>query len=109
MKRLEVPVRARTLAADALRRRARYHRRRGGHHQALLALRDACNLSMDDPRLWSEYAAACAKVHHLEDAHRALGMARWLRGRAADEPVVVGDELFVQGAVRATRTSEHAA
>ena len=72
-------------AEQALVRRARRHRRRGEHRQAMLALRSACNHQMDDPCLWTQYAVACVRVRRYEDAERALGQALWLRQRARDE------------------------
>lgn len=72
-------------AEQALVRRARRHRRRGEHRQAMLALRNACNHQMDDPTLWTQYAVACVRVRRFEDAERALGQALWLRQRARDE------------------------
>jgi Flp pilus assembly protein TadD len=70
---------------QALVRRARRHRRRGEHRQAMLALRHACNHQMGDPRLWTQYAVACVRARRFEDAERALGQALWLRQRARDE------------------------
>jgi Flp pilus assembly protein TadD len=71
-------------AEQALVHRARRHRRRGEHRQAMLALRKACNHQMGDPRLWTQYAVACVRVRRFEDAERALGQALWLRERARD-------------------------
>jgi Flp pilus assembly protein TadD len=69
---------------QALLRRARRFRRRGEHRRALLALRTACLENQGDPRLWTLYAAECARQHRRDDAAHALRQALWLRKRSRD-------------------------
>ena len=71
---------------QALARRARRHRRRGDHRQAMLSLREACHTGGQCPRLWTLYAFACVRVRRVDDAKLALRQALWLRQRAKDEP-----------------------
>ena len=70
---------------QALARRARRHRRRGDHRQAMLSLREACHTGGQCPRLWTLYADACVRVRRVDDAKQALRQALWLRQRAKDE------------------------
>lgn len=69
---------------QALLRRARRFRRRGEHRRALLALRTACFENRGDPRLWTLYAAGCARLRRRDEAALALRQALWLRKRLHD-------------------------
>jgi len=69
---------------DLLLRRARRAQHRGERRQALVALREAALLAETDAKVWALYGSACAKANRLEEAHRALGQALYLRQRQHD-------------------------
>src|SRR6188768_1779593 len=70
--------------AEQLLSRARRAQQRGERRQALVALREAALLAETDAKVWALYGSACAKANRLEEAHRALGQALYLRQRQHD-------------------------
>lgn len=106
------PTHTRESREQALLRRARRFRRRGEPRRALLALRAACHENQDNPRLWTLYAAECARQRRRDEALRALRRALWLRKRSRDAARVRVTHVLIErldlvGAL--TKISRHAA
>jgi Flp pilus assembly protein TadD len=68
-----------------LLRRARKHLTRGERRQAMLALREACYYTGQDPKLWALYGVQCWRMRRLDDAADALRQAIWLREREPND------------------------
>jgi hypothetical protein len=64
-----------------LLRRARKHVIRGEARQAMVALREACFASGQNPKLWALYGVQCWRVRRTQEAADALRQAIWFRQR----------------------------
>lgn len=83
-------------------RRARRQARRGNVKGALTARRAAVHFDEQNPRLWTLYAAACARAGRYSEAELALKQALWLRRRRREE-VRLGVTQILLESLRASR------
>ncbi len=79
--RLRKQTAANDSGRDPVQRALRY-KRRGHERKALLCLRQACNESEQDARLWALYGAECVRQGKQHDAEDAFVRSLWLRHRA---------------------------
>ncbi|MFO0662254.1 MAG: hypothetical protein U0165_20850 [Polyangiaceae bacterium] len=68
----------------ALVEKARKLRRKGETRKAVVALREACLVSENQPSVWCLYGALLAEIGKREEAENAFRQALWLRKREGD-------------------------